>query len=381
MKLRHHDRYDYVAAERPSRLQLAGGKRLAVYFALNLEHFSFGEGLGAELAPGGPQPDVLNYAWRDYGNRVGAWYLHDAFDALKLPMAALVNSRCTTTRPQLVAAHRTRGDEIVGHGRTNAERQGTLDEAAERVLIREATARLTEGRGPRAGRLARPVDLAQPSDARPAGGGRLQVSSRLVHGRPAGLVQLPRRQAHPRRALSAGAERHSRDRRRARRTAADFADMIVDQFDEMMELSRDAAPGDGRRAARLHRRPAASPAAPQARPAPHRRSSRDAIWLTTPGAHRRGICDRDRRLARFPQIRWSLFRVLVGGMRKSQPNAPVHRDPRHRDQHLLAAADQPRELPRVGVLPAGRASGRRAAHVHRAAVRRPARAPRPKASS
>ena len=33
--------------------------------------------------------------------------------------------------------------------------------------------------------------------------------------------------------------------------AAEFADMIVDQFDEMLELSRDAAAGDGRRAARL----------------------------------------------------------------------------------------------------------------------------------
>ena len=78
------------------------GKRLAVYFALNLEHFSFGEGLGAELAPGGPHPDVLNYAWRDYGNRVGAWYLHDAFDALQLPVAALVNSAMYDYAPELV---------------------------------------------------------------------------------------------------------------------------------------------------------------------------------------------------------------------------------------------------------------------------------------
>ena len=80
---------------------MARGRRLAVYFALNLEHFSFGEGLGAELAPGGPQPDVLNYAWRDYGNRVGAWYLLDAFDALDLPMAALVNSAMYDYAPDL----------------------------------------------------------------------------------------------------------------------------------------------------------------------------------------------------------------------------------------------------------------------------------------
>src|SRR5258707_11169425 len=151
MKLVSHDRYDYSALRARPNYSWPSEKRLAVYFALNLEHFCFGDGLGAELSPGGPQPDVLNFAWRDYGNRVGAWYLQDAFDALELPMAALVNSSMYDYAAELVAAHRKRGDEIVGHGRTNAERQGTLDEEAERVLIGEATARLTkeEGRAPR----------------------------------------------------------------------------------------------------------------------------------------------------------------------------------------------------------------------------------------
>ena len=81
MKLKTHDRYDYSPLRGRPDYSWPGGKRLAVYFALNLEHFSYGEGLGAELSPGGPQPDILNYAWRDYGNRVGAWYMLDAFDA------------------------------------------------------------------------------------------------------------------------------------------------------------------------------------------------------------------------------------------------------------------------------------------------------------
>ena len=145
--LRTHNRYDYVPLRGRADYAWPGGRRLAVYFALNLEHFAFGEGLGAELAPGGPQPDILNFAWRDYGNRVGAWYMLDAFDAFDLPMAALVNSAMYDYAPDLVAACRARGDEIVGHGRTNAERQGHLEEAAERELIAEATARLTEGEG------------------------------------------------------------------------------------------------------------------------------------------------------------------------------------------------------------------------------------------
>ena len=142
MKLVTHERYDYVPLRGRPDYAWPNGRRLAVYFALNLEHFHFGEGLGAELAPGGPQPDVLNYAWRDYGNRVGAWYLLDAFDALKLPMAALINSAMYDYAPGLVAAFRARGDEIVGHGRTNAERLGDLAEKDEQAAIAQATATL-----------------------------------------------------------------------------------------------------------------------------------------------------------------------------------------------------------------------------------------------
>ena len=70
--LPHHGRYDYLPITRRSLAPWPGGRRLAVYIAVNLEHFAFGEGLGAELAPGGPQPEILNHAWRDWGNRIGA---------------------------------------------------------------------------------------------------------------------------------------------------------------------------------------------------------------------------------------------------------------------------------------------------------------------
>ena len=75
---------------------------------LNLEHFAFGEGLGAELCPGGPQPDVLNYAWRDYGNRVGVWRLIDLFDELALPVSVLANSSIYHYCPEVMDAFRAR---------------------------------------------------------------------------------------------------------------------------------------------------------------------------------------------------------------------------------------------------------------------------------
>lgn len=150
MALPAHGRYPYSAIEDRPEIAWPDGRRLAVYVALNVEVFAFGEGLGAELAPGGPQPDVLNYAWRDYGNRVGVWRLLDEFYRLELPITVLANAEAYGECPGIMEAFRRRGDEVVAHGRTNSERQGGLDEAGERALIAGTTEaiRRQEGRSP-----------------------------------------------------------------------------------------------------------------------------------------------------------------------------------------------------------------------------------------
>src|ERR1700676_360445 len=130
MALKTHGRYDYHPLRGRKPYAWPNGARLAVYLGLNLEHFAFAEGLGAELAPGGPQPDVLNYAWRDYGNRVGAWRLLELFESLKLPVAVITNSEIYEYCPQVLAAFRARRDEMVAHGRSNSERPGVLSEQA-----------------------------------------------------------------------------------------------------------------------------------------------------------------------------------------------------------------------------------------------------------
>jgi hypothetical protein len=85
-----HDRFDCRPISQRPDYHWPGGARLAVCLGFNLEHFAFGDGLGACLGPPSPQPDVLNYSWREYGNRVGAWGCLELFDALGLPAAALV---------------------------------------------------------------------------------------------------------------------------------------------------------------------------------------------------------------------------------------------------------------------------------------------------
>jgi peptidoglycan/xylan/chitin deacetylase (PgdA/CDA1 family) len=142
-----HDRFDYLPITRRPRYRWPGGAGLAVYLGFNLEHFAFGEGLGAGIGPASPQPDVLNFSWREYGNRVGAWRCLELFDQLGMPAAALVNTALYDHCPELVAACVARGDELVGHGHSNAERQGVLAESDERDLLRHCRALMQQHSG------------------------------------------------------------------------------------------------------------------------------------------------------------------------------------------------------------------------------------------
>ena len=282
MKLPTHGRYDYVPLRGRPDYSWPDGKRLAVYFALNLEHFSFGEGFGAELAPGGPQPDILNFAWRDYGNRVGAWYLLDAFDGLDLPLASLVNSAMYDYAPQLVAACRARGDEIVGHGRSNAERQGVLDEVLEHELIAEATERLAreEGRPPE-GWLGPWISQSRLTPDLLAEAGYRYLLDWCMDDQP---VWFRCRGGRRIMAVPYPQEVNDIPAIVARKMGgADFADMIVDQFDEMRDLSQTRPLVMG---VALHAYLVGQPHRLKhlKRALQHIASHRDAIWLTTPGA-------------------------------------------------------------------------------------------------
>jgi len=203
-------------------------------------------------------------------------------DALRMPASVLVNSQLYAECPGLVEAFRARGDEIVAHGRTNAERQGDLDEDAERALIAETTAVLAreEGRKP-AGWLGpwisqsrvTPDLLAEAGyrylldwahDDQPVwfatrGGGRI-----LSVPYPQELNDIP--------AIVARKD-----------SGRQFAESIVDAFDEMLEQSERAPLVMG---IALHPYIVGQPhrLRPLRAALRHVAEHRDRIWLTTAGA-------------------------------------------------------------------------------------------------
>jgi len=138
LHLRHHDRYEYSPLPERPDFTWPGGKRLSVAICNNIEIFSYCDGLGSDSASIAAPQTSRNYAWRDYGNRVGQWYLFDLLDELGLPASHNFNSLLFQHCPQLADRIITRKDEFVAHGRTNGERQDIFSEADERRLIAEA---------------------------------------------------------------------------------------------------------------------------------------------------------------------------------------------------------------------------------------------------
>jgi len=234
--LKTHGRYDYSAIINRPDYDWPGRKRLAVYIGFNIEHFEFGAGLGAALGPKSPEPDVLNYSWRDYGNRVGVWRCLELFESLKLPVGAIINTALYDYCPEVIEAFARRGDELIGHGHTNSERQSDLSEDRERELLKYCRERIGKESGQIPSGWLSPwisENYVTPDLLKQAG---YRYSLNWCHDDQP--TQLETRHG-PLWSIPYPQELNDIPMIVARQMdGRDFADMIVDNFDEMLRQSK-----------------------------------------------------------------------------------------------------------------------------------------------
>src|SRR5688500_1708235 len=121
--LKGPERFSYSPISARPKYAWPGGKKLALYVAVNVEHFPFGEQGGPDLDRPTKPWGQRSWLWREYGNRVGAWRLMDLFDELELPVGVIANTAIFDHCPEVLAAHVKRGDELISHGRNQVERQ------------------------------------------------------------------------------------------------------------------------------------------------------------------------------------------------------------------------------------------------------------------
>jgi peptidoglycan/xylan/chitin deacetylase (PgdA/CDA1 family) len=99
-------------------------------------------------AGGSPMPDIPNWAWHEYGNRVGFWRLLDVFDRHRLPVVLAINGSAIQAYEAIARAALDRKWEFIGHGFTQRNMQKVPDEHADIKRTTDAIRAFT-GRAPR----------------------------------------------------------------------------------------------------------------------------------------------------------------------------------------------------------------------------------------
>jgi peptidoglycan/xylan/chitin deacetylase (PgdA/CDA1 family) len=143
------ERYEYLPLIDRPQIRWPQQARLAFWVAPNIEFYEIdppdGQGRPLWLRP---QPDVLNYSLRDYGNRAGVWRVIDALDRFGVRASVSLNAAMCDHMPEIVAACVERQWELFSHGIYNTRLISGMTEDEIRRVIGDSveTIRLHSGR-------------------------------------------------------------------------------------------------------------------------------------------------------------------------------------------------------------------------------------------
>jgi peptidoglycan/xylan/chitin deacetylase (PgdA/CDA1 family) len=130
-------RIPFAMAHEIAPLEGPGGKRLIVQLVVNVENWRFDQPMPRKIitAPHGADsvPDVPNFAWAEYGLRVGMPRLFRVLAGL--PVGCTINAGVIGTYPRLAEAIRAEGWEFIGHG---LHQKSLGAEASEAEIIAQA---------------------------------------------------------------------------------------------------------------------------------------------------------------------------------------------------------------------------------------------------
>src|SRR5439155_17333838 len=118
------DRIPYSAIVDRPPLKLPGNGRVAVWTIVNVEEWSIERPMPRTVLPppsshtaGQPLlPDLPNWAWHEYGMRVGFWRFMDVLNKLNVKATLAINGSVCRSYPRIAKAALDAGWEFMGHG-------------------------------------------------------------------------------------------------------------------------------------------------------------------------------------------------------------------------------------------------------------------------
>jgi peptidoglycan/xylan/chitin deacetylase (PgdA/CDA1 family) len=126
------ERLDFSPIGQRSKLELPGGARLAVWVIVNVEEWDPTQPMPRTVltppAGGAPMPDIPNWAWHEYGNRVGFWRMLEVLDHFRIRAVLAINGSAIRRYGPIARAALERGWEFIGHGFSQRSMQKVADE-------------------------------------------------------------------------------------------------------------------------------------------------------------------------------------------------------------------------------------------------------------
>jgi allantoinase len=131
-------RFDYSPIIDRPPIKWPDDARVALYVGPALEHHEYVPDYEGFLDPWPrtPYPDVQQYSFRDYGNRVGAWRMFDVLDKYRIRCTAIMSLAVLEHYPEIVSAVLERNWEIMSHGFYNTRYLYGYSEEREREFYR-----------------------------------------------------------------------------------------------------------------------------------------------------------------------------------------------------------------------------------------------------
>lgn len=131
--------YGYWPYRNRPKITWPDGKKLAFWVAPNIEFYELHPPMNPSRKPWPrPNPDVVGYAYRDHGNRVGNWRLIEMMEKYTIPGTVSLSVAMCDHFPEMIDQVNKIGWEFFSHGAYNTRYIYGMDKAQERETLQHA---------------------------------------------------------------------------------------------------------------------------------------------------------------------------------------------------------------------------------------------------
>lgn len=146
MEPRKYGPFPYVTIRERPKITWPNGAQLALWVVPNIESFPLDEKV---LFGTGLVPDIISWAPRDYGARIGVFRIMDTLSKHGIRGTVALNSDVCDAYPQIIEECVKLDWELMGHNQTNSRTLTQIDPATEGQVIKQTFDQIEQATGTR----------------------------------------------------------------------------------------------------------------------------------------------------------------------------------------------------------------------------------------